>query len=405
MKKKGKGLLCLMIAGAALIAFALASLYSMEPVLEYALPAAQAIGSGDGETDESAPLRRLAEARDDALKELTGCVSSCAVGGVKSGESVSFEGNSANATLYAVGKGWFETYPQYLSEGRLIGADEQEEGARVIVLDAEMAFKLFGPEEAIGRTVSLEGEEFEVVGLIRHRRSVGEMDEYTVFIPFLSAQNVALETVLLGARPVPHSGAAVLFENVMTNSFVPGGCFYNIEKEVMRATMILRLFALVAGMYWLMRLLSWMNGVVERLIERFRERLAQQYMTRLIGRLALDVALCLIAYAAWIGLVYLLLNVSIQPLYQFTEWIPENLVEWKAWKNVFWNLMRAQDRLVSVSTCTLAEVRFYGLLTRWGAVALLFGWAVPALGRSMRKPKESRPAEASLREESAPWMR
>ena len=61
--------------------------------------------------------------------------------------------------------------------------------------------------------------------------------------------------------------------------------------------------------------------------------------------------------------------------------MPENLVEWKAWKNVFWNLMRSQDRLVSVSTRTLAEVRFYGVLTRWGAAALLFGWAVPALGR------------------------
>ena len=222
-----------------------------------------------------------------------------------------------------------------------------------------------------------------MVGLIRHRRSVGEMDEYTAYVPLLAAADIQFETVQVGARPIAHTGASVMFENAMTNSFVSGGCFYSIEKEAMRATMILRLFALVAGMYWLMRLLRWMNGVVERLIERFKERLSQHYMRELIWRLLIDVALCLLAYAAWIGLVYLLLNFSIQPLYQFTEWVPENLVEWKAWKNVFWNLRRSQDRLVSVSTRTLAEVRFYGVLTHWGAAALLFGWAVPALGRRL----------------------
>ena len=381
MKKKGKGLLCLMAAGLCLIAFALFQLLTMDVKLEYALPGAQAIASKEDETDPASPIKRLIEAKTEAMSELTGCVSACAVGGVKTGDSICAGESSLTATLYAVGDGWFEVYPQYLTEGRLIGSDEQAEGSKVIVLDAELAFKLFGAEEAVGRKVTLEGEEYEVIGLIRHRRSVGEMDEYTAYVPLLAATNIQFETVQVGAKPIAHTGASVMFENAMTNSFISGGCFYNIEKEAMRATMILRLFALVAGMYWLMRLLQWMNGVVERLIEHFKERLSQRYMHELIWRLLIDIALCLLAYAAWIGLVYLLLNFSIQPLYQFTEWVPENLVEWKAWKNVFWNLMRSQDRLVSVSTRTLAEVRFYGVLTRWGAVALLFGWAVPALGR------------------------
>lgn len=381
MKKTGKGLLCLMAVGVCLIAFALFRLLTMDARLEYALPSAQALTSAGSENDPAAGLKQLLSARKDALSELSGCVSACAVGGVKTGASIGAEESNVTATLYAVDEDWFEVYPLYLTEGRLLGSDELAAGEQVIVLDAELAFKLFGGEEAVGKKVTLEGEEYEVVGLIRHRCSVGEMDEYTAYVPLLSAAQIALETVQVGAKPIPHTGASVMFENAMTNTFVSGGCFYNIEKEAMRATMILRLFALVAGMYWLMRLLAWMNSVVERMIERFKERLAQNYLRELIGRLLLDVALCLLAYAAWIGLVYLLLNFSIQPLYQFTEWVPENLVEWKAWKNVFWNLMRSQDRLVSVSTRTLAEVRFYGVLTRWGAVALLFGWAVPALGR------------------------
>lgn len=386
-KKKGKGLLGLMLAGAALIAFALSRLLSMDTVLEYALPAAQAITAQPNEAPQDA-LERLVKAEKEAQEELSGSVSACALGGVKTGESVLAGEGTVTATLYAVGDGWFEVYPQYLTEGRLIGADEQQAGDRVVVLDEQLAFKLFGGEETVGKTVTIEDEAYEVVGLIRHRRSVGEMDEYTAYIPFLCAAEMSLETVQVGAKPIAHTGAAVLFENAMTNSFVSGGCFYNQEKEVMRATMILRLFALVAGLYWLMRLLAGLNGLTGRMIERFRERLSQEYLRALLGRLLLDIALCLMAYAAWIALVYLLLNFSFQPLYQFTEWVPENLVEWTSWKNVFWNLMRTQDRLVSVSTRRLAEIRFYGLLTRWGAVALLFGWAVPALGRSIGRKTE-----------------
>ena len=172
MKKTGKGLLCLMAAGLCLIAFALLRLLTMDARLEYALPSAQAITSNADETDPTAPLKRLLEAKDTAMNELTGCVSACALGGVKTGESVGAGESSLNATLYAVGDGWFEVYPQYLTEGRLIGSDEQTAGDKVIVLDAELAFKLFGGEEVIGQKVALEGEEYEVVGLIHHRRSV-----------------------------------------------------------------------------------------------------------------------------------------------------------------------------------------------------------------------------------------
>ena len=100
------------------------------------------------------------------------------------------------------------------------------------------------------------------------------------------------------------------------------------------------------------------------------------------GHLILLIALC---YGALIGCIYLLLDYSIQPLYQFTEWVPENLVEWNSWKNVFWNLMREQDRLVSVGTRSMNEIVFYATLIRWGSLAMLMGSGLSLLPRGRKQ--------------------
>src|SRR5699024_7098133 len=59
------------------------------------------------------------------------------------GFAFSGAGGSATATLTAVGENWFSVYPRYLVSGRLMSADELRDGARVIVLDEPLAFKLF----------------------------------------------------------------------------------------------------------------------------------------------------------------------------------------------------------------------------------------------------------------------
>ena len=42
-------------------------------------------------------------------------------------------GGSGSGTLTGVGVGWFDVYPRFLLEGRLIGEAELREGANVVV--------------------------------------------------------------------------------------------------------------------------------------------------------------------------------------------------------------------------------------------------------------------------------
>ena len=73
------------------------------------------------------------------------------------------------------------------------------------------------------------------------------------------------------------------------------------------------------------------------------------------------------------ALLYALAAFSIQPLYTFTEWVPENVVEWSSLKAVFWNLAGDSARLVRVGTRELRIVEFWGKILRWGTLGALYG--------------------------------
>ena len=92
----------------------------------------------------------------------------------------------------------------------------------------------------------------------------------------------------------------------------------------------------------------------------------------------------MLGYGALIGLTWLLMVFSAQPLYVFTEWVPENIVEWSSIRKVFWSLVSDSARLVRVGSRELRAIEFWGGLTRWGTVLLLLGGAM----RGRRAAKE-----------------
>ncbi len=64
---------------------------------------------------------------------------------------------------------------------------------------------------------------------------------------------------------------------------------------------------------------------------------------------------------------------SILPLYIFSEWVPENIVEWSSIQDVFRNLVSSAAVLIKVGTKQMRIVEFWGGLLRWGIISLLAG--------------------------------
>ena len=363
-KKKGVAAWALLVVGAVMMLISLGNLLATRELLQYAVVPR-------GEMD--AAVSQLLTVKREVADTLADCTSALAVGGVTEKASVSAGSVNQTCAVYAVGEGWFEADPVFLTAGRRLTETELKLGDKVAMVDEQLAFQLFGSELPEDAKATIDGVEYAVVGAYRHRRSVGEAAQYSAYVPMLSANQNDRDELLFIAVPVANTGARTMFESTMRANWEQGGSFISIGKEALRQRMIVRMLLLVFGLSVIFRLMRRMNGAAARSWTRFQERLRWNYFRTAAPSLMAFLGICLIGYGALLALLYALAAFSIQPLYTFTEWVPENVVEWSSLKAVFWSLAGDSAKLVRVGTRELRIVEFWGKILRWGTLGALYG--------------------------------
>lgn len=363
-KKKGVAAWALLVVGAVMMLISLGNLLAARELLQYAVVPR-------GEMD--AAVSQLLTVKREVADTLADCTSALAVGGVTEKASVSAGSVNQTCAVYAVGEGWFEADPVFLTAGRRLTETELKLGDKVAMVDEQLAFQLFGSELPEDAKATIDGVEYAVVGAYRHRRSVGEAAQYSAYVPLLSANQNARDELLFIAVPVANTGAQTMFESTMRANWEQDGSFISIGKEALRQRMIVRMLLLVFGLSVIFRLMRRMNGAAARSWTRFQERLRWNYFRTAAPSLMAFLGICLIGYGALLALLYALAAFSIQPLYTFTEWVPENVVEWSSLKAVFWSLAGDSAKLVRVGTRELRIVEFWGRILRWGTLGALYG--------------------------------
>ena len=363
-KKKGVAAWALLAIGAVMMLISLGNLLAARELLQYAVVPR-------GEMD--AAVSQLLTVKREVADTLADCTSALAVGGVTEKASVSAGSVNQTCAVYAVGEGWFEADPVFLTAGRRLTETELKLGDKVAMVDEQLAFQLFGSELPEDAKATIDGVEYAVVGAYRHRRSVGEAAQYSAYVPLLSANQNARDELLFIAVPVAKTGARTMFESTRRANWEQDGSFISIGKEALRQRMIVRMLLLVFGLSVIFRLMRRMNGAAARSWTRFQERLRWNYFRTAAPSLMAFLGICLIGYGALLALLYALAAFSIQTLYTFTEWVPENVVEWSSLKAVFWSLAGDSAKLVRVGTRELRIVEFWGRILRWGTLGALYG--------------------------------
>lgn len=383
-KKKRRGALALLL-GLALTVCGGALLLTSGGRLEYILPAPAA-------TLEGGELNALYEDAQKQLASIADSVTASAVGARAQGVNLAAEAQSAEATVYAVGSGYFDVVHETLLDGRLISEADVKRAENAIVIDEGMALSFFAGNEPVGQTVTLDGIDYEVAGVIKANRRLGETDEHVAYIPITAAgaNALAMQTVELVAKTADKTtGSAILMENTL-KTWRSGGSFYNYDKLALGAVMPLRWMILFGGAALLLSLLARLNAAAWGRVCYYADQLKTRYARDMLGGMIGSVLLALLGYAALAGAAFALAKFSIDPLYVFTEWVPEVLVELSSIAKRFWSLNDANAaavRYVSRNYCVLETGR--GLL-RWGLLALLLGaWmnGLPFFARRVQMPE------------------
>lgn len=253
-KKKRRGMLALLL-GLALTVCGGALLTRSGGRLEYILPAPAA-------TQEGGELNALYEEAQKQLASIADSVTASAVGARAQGLTLSTETQSAQTTVYAVGSGYFDVVHETLLDGRLISEADVKRAEDAIVIDESTALTFFAGDEPVGKTVTLNGLNYEVAGVVRTSRRLGEMDEHVAYIPITaaSANALAMQTVELTAQTADKTtGSAILMENTL-RTWQSSGSFYNYNKLALGAAMPIRWLVLFAGVALLLSLVSRLNA-------------------------------------------------------------------------------------------------------------------------------------------------
>lgn len=382
MKKLGKWWQwALLVAFAAALTFGAIQAAQVGDHLQYLVPApAQQASDSSSESGETKapnqPIADQVQALSDSAEEWdTTTMLRWTVGGVIEKTTVSGGDGSSDARVELVGKYGFQVRPKLLHYGRLPYEEELKSGRKVAVLDEDLALKLFRVADPLGRTVTIGSEKYEVIGIARHSKHVGEYQEYTAYIPLNSiiASTTMVDALLVEAIPKPGTGASVSFKSIVTG-WMTGGSVFDLGKEGMSATLWLRVLLFLIGMTVLLRFIAFMNGRVKRYGKRYRQRLQEKYAISLMPELSGVILLFIVGYAAAAGLAVVLMNYIIQPVYTFPEWIPTVLVEWEDITKAFWNVWQDTAVMRELRTPEILRLRWLALLVQGcsaGAGALL----------------------------------
>ncbi|WP_368498420.1 ABC transporter permease [Herbiconiux sp. A18JL235] len=106
--------------------------------------------------------------------------------------SLALEANDTNWTTTVTGTtpSWLEVRSRELVAGEFITADDEATQAAVVVLGSETATELFGTTNVVGRSVSIDGRSFEIVGVLASAGSdsSSNLDDLAV-VPLSTAAN------------------------------------------------------------------------------------------------------------------------------------------------------------------------------------------------------------------------
>ena len=101
-------------------------------------------------------------------------------------ETIRYEEKTvSNVQIAATSQEYYDIEALQIAEGRFFNEAEANSGASVIVLGDEIARKLFGNTNAVGKTVRMYGRKFSVIGVLKKEGSglFGNSKDSAVFLP------------------------------------------------------------------------------------------------------------------------------------------------------------------------------------------------------------------------------
>ena len=299
------------------------------------------------------------------------------------------QGGSTQAELTALYGQAHTLEASVLINGRQLYQEELDTGSPVAVIDEALAIALFRQGNPVDMQFEMLGQQFTVVGIVQHRRGLGERAEYGLRVPlkaFLSSPSFEVMT----AQLLPKGGSGTRAGLARTLSEWQKGQAIDLVKEKYRATLPLRVLLCGLGLVFSALALKLAARVSSRLVAKARSWLETEYFVRLIPRYLVVALAMALMFSAGLALLLFSFTQLLSVVYVFPEWVPAILVEPRELIKTFWDNRSQASSLLSLRSRELLQLQALHSYLRWLCVALALLVAAPIAGlfKKVQKPKE-----------------
>lgn len=368
-KRTGAGLILMILGAALILAGTVMTLRLRNGIFEYVVPAP------------------AGESAADRLEEISGLLSdyewSAAVRTQEAG--VSRGGSGITVTLYAVSEGWFDLHHETLAEGRAISGEDVRSRRKSAVINQAAASALFQGLDPTGQSFSCGSGDFEVVGVVKGGYRIGETADAVVWIPVTLADPESTLPSTMEIRAFSGSQAqSVVLKNLLAQ-WSPGGTAFDHRRLRLTAFMPLWLLGAAAGFLLLRTLFSAAFRKGKLLARGIREMLKDRYPGQMKARI-LGTALLIIAGAALLAAgTWLWLTFAMMPLYTFTDWIPEALVDPDAVSLTVKTLLTGAAASAQYRSADAAAMGMFSAWIAAGTILFSAGLCVRLIARCLKR--------------------
>lgn len=109
---------------------------------------------------------------------------------ISSSLSVSYLNRNTNSRITGTNLGFLYVRNMAVARGRFFNQSEQQQNAQVVTLGPELAQKLFGSEDPLGKEVQLNNVSFLVIGVMKGKGSfAGENSDDAAYVPITTMAN------------------------------------------------------------------------------------------------------------------------------------------------------------------------------------------------------------------------